>query len=198
MSAENNTNTQNNTETNGTQQNPPADNNSNSPAQNQKPAEKTFNQNEVDEIVKQRFERAKKDMPSKEELAAFKKWQDEQKTNEQKSQEAINAANKAKEEAEQEKKSYEAKVDCLSKGVKTEYVDDVIALALRLVDDNTTIGKAIDSVIAKYPVFADNTNGEQVAPGITTGKKTGINNDGSENNPGSFISVVRENQVKRK
>lgn len=198
MSAENNANTQNNTEPNNTQQNPPADNNSNPPAQNQEPAEKTFTQKELDDIVKQRLDRAKKDMPSKEELAAFKKWKDEQKTDEQKTQEAISAANKAKEEAEQEKKSLEAKVDCLSKGVKSEYVDDVIALALRLVDDNTTIGKAIDSVIAKYPVFADNTNGEQVAPGIRTGARTGVKNDGSANNPGSFISVVRENQVKRK
>ena len=43
-------------------------------------AEKTFTQKELDDIVKQRLDRAKKDMPSKEELKAFKAWQDSQKT----------------------------------------------------------------------------------------------------------------------
>lgn len=49
-------------------------------------AEKTFTQKELDDIVKQRLDRAKKDMPSKDELKAFKEWQDSQKTAEQLSQ----------------------------------------------------------------------------------------------------------------
>lgn len=43
-------------------------------------AEKTFTQEEVDNIVKDRL----KKMPSKEELKAFKEWQESQKTEEQK------------------------------------------------------------------------------------------------------------------
>ena len=43
-------------------------------------AEKTFTQKELDDIVKQRLDRAKKDMPSKDELKAFREWKDSQKT----------------------------------------------------------------------------------------------------------------------
>lgn len=46
--------------------------------------EKTFTQAELDELIKKRLERATKDMPSKEDLTAYKKWQDEQKTEQQK------------------------------------------------------------------------------------------------------------------
>lgn len=62
-------------------------------------AEKTFTQKELDEIVKQRLDRAKKDMPSKDELKAFKEWQDSQKTAEQLSQEKITAAENGRTEA---------------------------------------------------------------------------------------------------
>ena len=62
-------------------------------------AEKTFTQKELDDIVKQRLDRAKKDMPSKEEMDAFHKWQDSQKTAEQLSQEKITAAENGRTEA---------------------------------------------------------------------------------------------------
>lgn len=74
------------------------------------PAEKTFTQKELDDIVKQRLDRAKKDMPSKEELKAFREWKDSQKTAEQKAADDIAAANLAKEAAEREKQALEIKV----------------------------------------------------------------------------------------
>lgn len=73
-------------------------------------AEKTFTQKELDDIVKQRLDRAKKDMPSKEELQAFRDWQDSKKTAEQKAADDIAAANSAKEAAEREKQALEIKV----------------------------------------------------------------------------------------
>lgn len=48
--------------------------------QNEEQAEKTFTQEDVDKIIKDRLKR----MPSKEELKAFKDWQESQKTAEQK------------------------------------------------------------------------------------------------------------------
>lgn len=42
--------------------------------------EKTFTQNEVNELIESRLARAKKQMPSKEELESFKQWKDSQKT----------------------------------------------------------------------------------------------------------------------
>lgn len=134
-------------------------------------AEKTFTQAELDEIVRQRLERQKKGQPSKEEMDAFHKWQDSQKTAEQLSAEKISAAESRAAEAEKKAAAAEAKAYAYSKGVNAEAVDDVIALAIPKVDDNTTMEKAIEAVIAKYPSFCS-AKSEQ-PKGITTGVSFG-------------------------
>lgn len=182
--AENNTAPQGNTQ----QENEPAK------SAESTPAEKTFTQKELDEIVKQRLDRAKKDMPTKDELKAFREWRDSQKTAEQKAAEDIAAANSAKETAEREKQALEIKVACLSKGVLPEAAEDVIALAARLTDDNTSIEKAVDKVLEKYPAFLGKPPKK-----VTTGVKTGDTADSSGTaSANSFIETVRANQVKRK
>lgn len=155
-------------------------------------AEKTFTQKELDEIVKQRLDRAKKDMPSKDELKAFREWKDSQKTAEQKAAEQLAEVAAARDSAEREKSRLEIKVSCLAKGVDVEAVDDVIALAERFIDDNTTIEKAVEKVLEKYPSFRSAVK----VPGITTGVKTTV----SEKSPvsGGFFDIARDNQVKRK
>ena len=141
-------------------------------------AEKTFTQAELDEIVKQRLERQKKGQPTKEEMDAFHKWQDSQKTAEQLSAEKISAAQTAASEAEKRAAAAEAKCCAFSKGVSKEAVDDVIALAMNKVDDNTPIDKAIDAVIAKYPSFC---SAKSEAPkGITTGVGCGNGGGGTQ------------------
>lgn len=140
-------------------------------------AEKTFTQAELDEIVRQRLERQKKGQPTKEEMDAFHKWQDSQKTAEQLSAEKISAAESRAAEAEKKAAAAEAKAYAYSKGVNAEAVDDVIALAIPKVDDNTTMEKAIEAVIAKYPSFC---SAKSEAPkGITTGVSFG-NGGGSQ------------------
>jgi len=136
--------------------------------------EKTFTQKELDDIVRQRLERQKKDMPSKEELKAFKEWKDSQKTAEELSAEKISAAEKAQAEAERLLCVSEAKCAALSRGVSAEAVEDVIALAMARTDENTTIDKAIGEVIAKYPSFCTAKNEAQA--GITTGVSFGAKN----------------------
>lgn len=140
-------------------------------------AEKTFTQKELDDIVKQRIDREKKNMPSKEDMAAFRKWQDSQKTAEQLSNEKISAAEKARSEAESKAAQLEAKVTAYSKGVKPEAVDDVIALAMAKVSDDVTVEKAIEAVIAKYPSFCG--TGTDKPKGITTGVSFGGGNQPS-------------------
>lgn len=155
-------------------------------------AEKTFTQKELDEIVKQRLDRAKKDMPSKDELKAFREWKDSQKTAEQKAAEQLAEVAAARDTAEREKSRLEIKVSCLSKGVPADAADDVIALAERFIDDDTTIEKAVEKVLEKYPSFRSAVK----VPGITTGTKTIV----SEKSPVScgFFDIARDNQVKRK
>lgn len=141
-------------------------------------AEKTFTQSELDEIVRQRLERQKKGQPTKEEMDAFHKWQDSQKTAEQLSAEKISAAESRATEAEKKAAAAEAKAYAYSKGVNAEAVDDVIALAIPKVDDNTTMEKAIEAVIAKYPSFC---SAKSEAPkGITTGVSFGNGSGGSQ------------------
>lgn len=164
------------------------------PSEQQSPTEKTFTQKELDDIVKQRLDRAKKDMPSKDELKAFREWKDSQKTAEQKAADDIAAANSAKEAAEREKQALEIKVACLSKGVLPDAAEDVIALAARLTDDNTSIEKAVDKVLEKYPAFLGKPPKK-----VTTGVRTGDTADSSgAASASSFIETVRANQVKRK
>ena len=155
-------------------------------------AEKTFTQKELDDIVKQRLDRVKKDMPSKDELKAFREWKDSQKTAEQKAAEQLAEVAAARDTAEREKSRLEIKVSCLAKGVPADAADDVIALAERFIDDDTTIEKAVEKVLEKYPSFRSATK----VPGITTGVKTTV----SEKSPvsGGFFDIARDNQVKRR
>ncbi len=155
-------------------------------------AEKTFTQKELDDIVKQRLDRAKKDMPSKDELKAFREWRDSQKTAEEKAAEQLAEVAAARDSAEREKSRLEIKVSCLAKGVPADAADDVIALAERFIDDDTTIEKAVEKVLEKYPSFRSAAK----APGITTGVKTVISENTSVS--GGFFDIARNNQVKRK
>lgn len=138
--------------------------------------EKTFTQAEMDKVIADRLAREKKNIPDKKRLEAFKAWEDSQKTAEEKQSEAISTAEKAKIEAEQRATDFEAKYTAISKGVKADAVEDIIALAKAKVTDTVTLDKAIDEVIKKYPSF----KGEIQT--VTTGVKT--------NNNGTNISGV--------
>lgn len=118
-------------------------------------AEKTFTQAELDDAIKRRLERERKGMPSKDELKAFREWQDSQKTAEQLSNEKLTAAENDRADAVRRAEAAEAKCTAFSKGVKPDAVDDVIALAMAKVSDSVTIEQAIDGVIAKYPSFCN-------------------------------------------
>ena len=104
------------------------------PAENLR-TEKTFTQKELDDIVRNRLERAKKDIPSKEELEEFRNWQSSHAEAEQKTANELAAAFSAKEAAENDRRILEIRVACLSKGISPEYADDVIALAERYSDE---------------------------------------------------------------
>ena len=89
---------------------------------------KTFTQAELDAAIEARLARERKNSPDKDELKAFKAWRETQKTAEEKQAEAIAAVEKVKTEAEKRASEFEAKYTAMSKGVKAEAVDDVIAL----------------------------------------------------------------------
>ncbi len=131
---------------------------------------KTFTQDEVDKLIKERVAREKKSQLSKEEIKAYQDWKDSQKTDEEKKNEAITNADKARIEAEERATALEAKVTCLSKGVKSDFTDDVVILAKAMVSDEVTMEQAIENVLKKYPHFTGSSEGEEETNGF---KKVG-------------------------
>lgn len=143
-------------------------------------AEKTFTQKEVDEIVKQRLSRATKDMPSKDELKAFKEWQDNQKTAEQRNAEKITAAENGRTAAEKRAEAAEAKCTALTKGVRPEVLDDVITLAMSKVGDDKTVEQAIDEVIKKHPSFCAAEKAPEKKPSFLGASGSGNNSQNDD------------------
>lgn len=115
--------------------------------------EKTFTQADVDKLIKERIARERKNQLPKEELKAYQEWKESQKTEEEKKNEALTNAEKARLAAEERALLAETKVTCLSKGVIATSVDDVVILAKAMVTEEVTIEQAIDKVLEKYPSF---------------------------------------------
>ena len=146
---------------------------------------KTFTQEELDKIVKERVARAKKDQPPKEELEAFKQWRESQKTEEEKKNEALTNAEEARVAAEERALLAETKVTCLSKGVVATSIDDVVILAKAMVNDDLTMEQAIDKVLEKYPSFkGEKEQQEQNQNGFIIG----ANNKKQKVNPNDAIA----------
>lgn len=146
---------------------------------------KTFTQEELDAIVKDKIAKAKKGQPSKEELEEFKQWKDSQKTEEEKRTEALNNAEQARLAAEEKATALEAKVTCLTKGVIANSVDDVVILAKAMVNDELTMEQAIDKVLEKYPYFkGEQQKQEQNQNGFIIGS----NNTKQKVNPNDAIA----------
>ena len=64
----------------------------------QEPAQKTFTQKEVNEIIKSRLERERKKFPSEDDLKGYQDWKKSQQTEQEKYQELINQYNELKKE----------------------------------------------------------------------------------------------------
>lgn len=152
-------------------------------------AEKTFSQEDVTRIStkehKSGYSKAIKDLgfsdveTAKNALAEYAKWQESQKSEADKQAEALTAKDKELANAQAENKVLASKLATLSKGVNTESVDDVIALAERLVTDEVSIDDAIGQVLAKYPQFGKQEPVEEKKPTITVpGNPSAQSSDG--------------------
>lgn len=152
-------------------------------------AEKTFSQEDVTRIStkehKSGYSKAIKDLgfsdveTAKNALAEYAKWQESQKSEADKQAEALTAKDRELANAQAENKVLASKLAALSKGVNTESVDDVIALAERLITDEVSIDDAIGQVLAKYPQFGKQEPVEDKKPTITVpGNPSAQSSDG--------------------
>ena len=97
-------------------------------------------------------------MPSKEELAAFRKWQDEQKTEAERIAEATRKATEALSAAQKREAKANAMIAAAGAGLKPEHIEDAVILAMARVDDDTTIEEAIKTIVKSNPNWIVGTN----------------------------------------
>lgn len=90
---------------------------------------------------------------AKEGLAAFKEWQENQKTNEQKLNDAIEEHKNKSQSLEEENSTLKASLAAMKLDVNADSLDDVLVLAQAKVSDEVTIEEAIEEVLNKYPHF---------------------------------------------
>ena len=92
-----------------------------------------------------------KNMPSKEELAAFRKWQDEQKTEAQGIADVQKQAADALLAAERREARANAVIAAAGAGFRPEHIDDAVILAMARANDNTTIEDAMQMIAQANP-----------------------------------------------
>jgi hypothetical protein len=149
---------------NGDPNNTPNNQPNNPPKQDQQPNnDKTFTQDDVNNIVAKEVKKAQEKLlkqlgiedfnSAKEGLQKFREWQDAQKTEAQKQAERLQQLEQQFNAVQQEKESLAAQLAAVKAGVHADYVEDVVVLAQRLVNDDTTLEEAITKVLEKYPHF---------------------------------------------
>lgn len=137
----------------------------NPPKQDQQPNDKTFTQDDVNNIVAKEVKKAQEKLlkqlgiddfnSAKEGLQKFKEWQESQKTEAQKQAERLQQLEQQFTAVQQEKEALAAQLAAVKAGVHADFVEDVVVLAQRLVNDDTTLEEAITKVIEKYPHFKE-------------------------------------------
>ena len=86
-------------------------------------------------------------------ISIIKAFVDSQKTDDQKAAEQQAEAQKQNAENERRLAIAEAKAEAMMQGVKTQYVDDIVTLALAKVSDDSDLKTIIGEFKTKYPVW---------------------------------------------
>lgn len=98
-----------------------------------------------------------KGMPSKEELAEYRKWKDEQKTEAERLADIQNKAAQALSAAQQREARANAMIAAAGAGIKPEHIDDAVILAMARMDDDMTIEDAVAKVAQSNPAWKAGT-----------------------------------------
>jgi vacuolar-type H+-ATPase subunit I/STV1 len=143
---------------------------------------KTFTQEDVNNIVAREVKKTQEKLlkqlgiddfnSAKEGLQKFREWQESQKTEAQKQAERLQKLEQDFNAVQKEKENLMAQLAAVKAGVHADFVEDVIVLAQRLVNEDTTIDDAIAKVIEKYPHFkqaAQQQQDQQPKPTFSVG-----------------------------
>jgi hypothetical protein len=165
---------------------------------------KTFTQEDVQNIVAREAKKAQEKLlkqlgiedfnSAKEGLQKFKEWQESQKTEAQKQAERLQQLEQQFTAVQQEKEALAAQLAAVKAGVHADFVEDVVVLAQRLVNDDTTLEEAITKVIEKYPHFKEaQQQQDPPKPQFSTGQHT----KSSGNEPFSLRDALAQRLAQR-
>lgn len=98
-----------------------------------------------------------KGMPSKEEIADYRKWKDEQKTETERLADIKNQAAQALLKAEKREAKANAMIAAATAGLKPEHIEDAVILAMARADGDTSMDDAIAKVVQSNPSWRTGT-----------------------------------------
>lgn len=136
---------------------------------------KTFTQEEVNSIVEERLAKAKKNMPTKEELQQYNDWKETQKTEQEKINDKINQLQTNNgtltNENSQLKAQLKAQLEVLNSNAKKEFVRFVTSEVLAMVNETTDLKTAINSYKKDNPQYFGDTviKKTQTSPSLNAG-----------------------------
>lgn len=166
---------------------------------------RTFSQEEVNGLVAKESKKAQEKIfkslgfedikSAKEGFEKLKAWEDSQKSESEKSAEALTAKEQELAKALSDNKTLSAQLSALKQGVIADSVDDVIALSERLVSDEVSIDDAIKQILTKYPQFGTKQEQDEEKPKptfATAGNPTAVSAGGEVDPFQSIIDSYRK------
>lgn len=132
---------------------------------------KTFTQEEVNSIVEERLAKAKKNMPTKEELQQYNEWKETQKTEQEKINDKINQLQTNNGILTNENSQLKAQLEVLNSNAKKEFVRFVTSEVLAMVNETTDLKTAIKSYKKDNPQYFGDTviKKTQTSPSLNNG-----------------------------
>lgn len=133
--------------------------------------QKTFTQEELNTIIETRLAKAKKDMPSKEELQAYNEWKQNQKTEQEKNEELMNKLKTDNGTLTNENAKLKAQIQIMNSNVKKEFVKFVTSEVLAMVSDEVDLVTALKSYKKDNPQYFGDTviKKTQTSPSLNAG-----------------------------
>ena len=133
--------------------------------------QKTFTQEELNTIVETRLAKAKKDMPSKEELKKYNEWKEAQKTEQEKNEDLINQLKTNNGTLTNENTKLKAQIQIMNSNVKKEFVKFVTSEVLAMVSDEVDLVTALKSYKKDNPQYFGDTviKKTQTSPSLNAG-----------------------------
>lgn len=172
-------------------------------AKGKKSEEKTFNQEQVNKMMAKEKNQGRNAVynelginpKDEEQIKAIKAYIESQKTDAQKATEKAMAEQAALKEAEDRVRIAEAKAEVMMLGIKTQFVDDAVTLALSKTSDDRDIKSVLAEFKTKYPVwFETEEDKKKQAKGTGSSLKnqSGKNGKGEEKGIGARLAAQRK------